>query len=59
MNPEALRLFFRAGVFIILVSIVLIFANRRESAEFVVSVCSLGIGLALTGLVWFVSRLAK
>jgi hypothetical protein len=58
-NPEGLRLFFRAGVFISVLSLLLVFAQPRESAEFVISVCSLGIGLTLTGLVVLVSRLAK
>jgi hypothetical protein len=36
----------------------LVFATPRESAEFVVSVCSMGIGLALTALVLFVHWLS-
>lgn len=57
MSPEGLQLFFRAGVFIVLVAAVLIFAVPRESAEFVVSVCSLAIGLTLTGLVILAGRI--
>ena len=59
MTPEALRAFFRAGVFLTVVSLWLVFSTRRESAEFVISVCSLGIGLALIGLVWFVHWLSE
>jgi hypothetical protein len=57
MAPEGLRLFLRAGVFIALTALLLVFLVPRDSAEFVVSVCSIGIGLALVGLVILVNRL--
>jgi hypothetical protein len=42
------------------VSLGLVLATPRDSAEFVVSVCSLGIGLTLVGLIvlvmWFNRR---
>jgi len=59
MNPEALQLFFRAGIFVTIIALILVFSVPRESAEFVASVCSLAIGLTLSGLVILVSRLSK
>ena len=59
MNPEALRAFFRAGIFIAGVALVLMLALPRESAEFVVSTCSLMIGLALIGAVGLVAWLTR
>ena len=56
MSPELLRTFFRSGMFIVLVALVLIVAVPRESAEFVISVCSLMIGLSLLGLIALASR---
>lgn len=49
----------RAGVFIAGLALLLIFAVPRESAEFVASVCSLMLGLALVfgaGLVAWMTR---
>lgn len=57
MNPQALQAFFRAGIFIAGLALVLMLALPRDSAEFVVSTCSLLIGLALIGCVWLVTRL--
>jgi hypothetical protein len=51
MNSEFLRGFFRAGIFVTLTSLVLVFTTPQDSAEFVISVLSLLIGLALVGLV--------
>jgi hypothetical protein len=59
MAPEGLRLFLRAGVFIALTALVLLFLVPPDSAEFVVSVCSLGIGLVLVGLVILANRLTR
>ena len=59
MSPELLRAFFRSGMFIVLVALVLIFASPRDSAEFIVSVCSLLIGLTLLGLIALVSYLSR
>ena len=56
MAPEGLQLFLRAGVFIALVSLFMVFLIPRESAEFVVSVCSLGVGITLIVLVIVVNR---
>ena len=59
MTPDSLRAFFRGGMFVTVVSLVLVFTVQRDSAEFVVSVCSLGVGLILTGLVALVAWLGK
>ena len=59
MGPELLRAFFRSGMFIVLLAIVLIFAVPRDSAEFVISVCSLAVGITLLGLVVLVNRLTQ
>jgi len=55
MNPEALKAFFRGGVFIAGVALILMLALPRDSAEFVVSTCSLLIGVALMALVGWVT----
>jgi hypothetical protein len=57
--PDLLRAFFRAGMFVVLVSVALMLALPRDSAEFVISVCSLAIGLVLIGLVTLVTRLGQ
>jgi hypothetical protein len=59
MSPELLRAFFRSGMFIAAVAFVLALASPSDSAEFVISVCSLGIGLTLLGLVAAVGRLTR
>ncbi len=59
MTADSLRSFFRAGIFLTLVSLMLAFATRRESAEFVISVCSVGIGITLVALVLLVHRLSE
>lgn len=59
MTPEYMRGFLRAGVFIALVSLLLIFLVPRDSAEFVISVCSLLMGLALVGIIALISWLAR
>ena len=57
MSPDALRAFFRLGIWVVLVSLILVLAVSRNSPEFVVSVCSLGVGLALIAGVFIVRRL--
>ncbi|CAG1769968.1 hypothetical protein BAC2_00721 [uncultured bacterium] len=59
MSADALRAFLRAGMFVALVSLALVLTTARGSAEFVVSVCSLVIGLTLIGLVILVTWLGK
>lgn len=59
MNPDALRAFFRGGIFIAGMGLLLMLALPRDSAEFVVSTCSLMIGLTLLGAVGLVSWLSR
>lgn len=59
MTPDFLRGFLQAGIFITLVSLGLIFTVKPASAEFVVSLCSLGIGLMLVGLIVAVMRIGQ
>ncbi len=51
MFGDGLKLFLRAGVFLVLVSLLLLFLVPRDSAEFVVSALSLVIGSVLVLLV--------
>lgn len=55
MAPEGLKLYLRLGIFISALSLLCVFAVPRGSAEFVVSVLALIVGLTLTGLVMLVS----
>lgn len=51
MFGDGLKIFLRAGVFLVLVSLLLLFLVPRDSAEFVVSALSLVIGSVLVVLV--------
>lgn len=57
MSPDALRAYFRMGMWVTAVALLLVLAVPRDGPEFVVSVCSLGIGLALLGAVIVARRL--
>lgn len=46
-------------MFLVIVSVFLVLSVGRESAEFVVSVCTLAIGVTLMGLVLAVNHLTK
>lgn len=59
MSSDFLQGFLRAGVFIALVSLVLVLTLPNDSAEFVVSICSLLMGLILIGGVVLFTRLAN
>jgi len=59
MTPDLLKSFFRAGVFVTGTSVFLLFIVKRDSAEFVITVLSLCIGLILIGLVALASRYAN
>jgi len=50
MFGDGLKLFLRAGVFLVALSLLLVLLVPRGSAEFVVSVLSLLIGLVLVTL---------
>lgn len=59
MAPEGLKLFFRAGMFITLLALLLVITVPRASAEYVASICSLAIGIALLAGVALVSRVTR
>jgi hypothetical protein len=59
MTPEFLRSFLRAGIFITIVSVLLALTARQGSAEFIVSLCSLLIGLMLIGLIALLTWLGQ
>jgi hypothetical protein len=59
MTPEFLRSFLRVGIFITIVSVLLVLTARQGSAEFIVSVCSLLIGLILIGLIALLTWLGQ
>lgn len=46
-------------MWITLVALVLVLALPRDTPEFVISVCSLAVGLTLTGLVVALNRLMR
>ncbi len=59
MGPEALRAYFRLGMWITLVAVILVLILPRDGPEFVISVCSLGIGLTLLSLIFLVGRFLR
>ena len=59
MNPELGQTWFRVAVFITLVSVVLLFFEKPGTAEFVITVATLVIGLAFVGILVFVARRAN
>ncbi len=56
MTPEVGKAWFQIALFIIIVSGILVFATDRTSAEFVISVTSLIIGLLLLAFVVIMVR---
>jgi hypothetical protein len=59
MNAESLRGAFRIAIFITLCSFGVSLLQPRESGEFVVSICSGLIGLAMIGMVLLVIRVTR
>jgi hypothetical protein len=59
MTPEFLRGFLQGGMLITVMSLLLVFMTQRNSAEFVISVCSLGVGLTLVGLIALIIWVGK
>ena len=59
MNPQLLKGFLRIGVFIAGLALLLMLALPRNSAGFVASTCSLMMGLALIGGVWFMAWITR
>ncbi|HEX9118294.1 MAG TPA: hypothetical protein VGA61_19675 [Anaerolineae bacterium] len=56
MGPEAGQAWFRVALFITLVAIALLFVTEPGSAEFVMSVASLVVGLAFIAIILFLTR---
>jgi site-specific recombinase len=56
---ESLRGFLRIGIFVGGTGLVLALFQPRDSAEFVLSVCSAALGLALVAGVFIVGRLLR
>ncbi len=56
MTPDVGKAWFQIAIFIILVSGILVFMTARDSAEFVISVTSLVIGLVLLAVVIIMVR---
>jgi hypothetical protein len=56
---EALRGFFRIGMFIAVCGFLMIFVQPRDSPEFVLSICSAAIGGALMLGVALITRLSR
>jgi hypothetical protein len=56
VNPETGRAFFRIAIFITLVSLVLLPFLARGTAEFVVDVVSLTVGLASIAIIAILAR---
>lgn len=56
MSPEMGRQALQYAAWIILVAVGLLFFLDRHSAEFIITVTSLVIGLVLAGVAWFVIR---
>ena len=59
MGPEALRAYFRLGMWVTLVATILVLILPHDGPEFVVSVCSLAVGVTLLTLIFFVGRFVK
>ncbi len=55
MSPELLKIFYRVAVFLVVVSLGLLFIVPADSAEYVVTWMSLFVGALLLVLVLFVS----
>ena len=56
MNPEAGQVWFRVAMFITLVSGALALFTAPGTAEFIISVASLMVGLAFIGVIAFLVR---
>jgi len=59
MTPELLRIFFRIGMFVSVTALFLVLTVPRNTAEYVVSVMSLIVGVVLLGLVILVNLWTK
>jgi hypothetical protein len=55
-NPDALKAMLRLAIWVAGLSFVLLFIVPGDSPEFVVTACSLAMGLTVMGLVVLVTR---
>jgi len=56
MSPEAGQLWFRVAIFITLTSLALLFFQQPGTAEFVVTVLALGVGMLMIALIAIIAR---
>jgi preprotein translocase subunit Sss1 len=56
MNPEAGKLWFQIALFITFVSVILLPFQKPDTAEFVITVTTLAIGLLFIGLIALIVR---
>ncbi|MBN1921139.1 MAG: hypothetical protein JW892_07850 [Anaerolineae bacterium] len=56
MSPEAGQLWFRVAIFITLTSLALLFFQQPGTAEFVVTVLALGVGVVMIALIAIIAR---
>ena len=59
MSPDAGQAWFRLGVFLVLMSLIILPFQRRESAEFVVTVLALLVGLLMLVIVTVIIKLSN
>jgi hypothetical protein len=59
MGPEAFRAYFRLGMWVTLVALVLVLVLPRDGPEFIISICSLAVGLTLMTLIFVAGRLLR
>ena len=57
MSPDAGQAWFRLGVFLVLMSLIILPFQRRDSAEFVVTVLALIVGLLMLVIVTVIIKL--
>ncbi|HPD41160.1 MAG TPA: hypothetical protein P5211_00400 [Anaerolineae bacterium] len=56
MNPQIGQTWFRVAISITLVSLVLLFFQQPGTAEFIVTVLALGVGVIMTALIILIVR---
>jgi hypothetical protein len=59
MNRNAVQSLLAMGIFVGMGGLLLAFVQPQDSPEFIVSLCSAGIGLALIGLAVLLNRLFR
>ena len=59
LSPEAGKLWFRIAVFIALLSLALLPFQKADSAEFVITLLSLGLGVVFIVVLAVLARLSR